>query len=525
MKSINNLLEKQTRLIGFLILLLALVLRLVAAQKAYPTPGDASHFVQHGVALAHGVPGAMSTYWSQGMILLAAAAVKLGIDPKIMLQSASVISGVYVVLGGMLILFRLGAPSGAAWIYGLLSAVNSALIHYSATGYSEMTYMAFLVGAVHVGLIANHRKLSDAWWLWTISGLLFGMGGYFKGLDAVVALCSFCLYQLLAWPVSWTDRIARCSILVIIAFVTLLPLCIYTYQTDGKFAPGNKGGNLFLGLDWQDSKKVYNPRVSIQDKSFIDVVEELPSRLVQNSLNTVRLLNESMFIKGLRVGTIWYALFFTFISYHAVRYRFNEARLLCILFSLQILLLCLVFVHARILTPSLPWLLMLFGLGLFDLWSKSIMPTSRVLVITCLTYIGAMSIYAHSTFTREYFYWRYENIVETANRLKSIAAESDRIMTYGGTLASEFYKVNPLQSFEIPFGPLSVVEAKAEQKKIDFILVSDQYHGHWPISDVFNGDEPLPFNWTVEKVLVFDQNSYVPEIIERVCVIRRQNSL
>ena len=75
----------------------ALGVRLGAAQRAYPCAGDAGHFVQHGVALANGVPGAMSTYWSQGMIALAAGGVKLGLAPRRVLQGATLVSGLLQV--------------------------------------------------------------------------------------------------------------------------------------------------------------------------------------------------------------------------------------------------------------------------------------------------------------------------------------------------------------------------------------------------------------------------------------------
>ena len=77
---------------------LALGIRLMAARGAYPACGDAGHFVQHGVALAKGLSGAMSTYWSQGMIAIAAGAVKAGCDPRYALQATTLIAGVAVVV-------------------------------------------------------------------------------------------------------------------------------------------------------------------------------------------------------------------------------------------------------------------------------------------------------------------------------------------------------------------------------------------------------------------------------------------
>ena len=75
----------------------AFAVRWVAAREAYPVPGDGGHFVQYGEALAHG-HAKLSTYWSQGMVLAAAGAERVGLDPKRTLQGISFVAGMLVVL-------------------------------------------------------------------------------------------------------------------------------------------------------------------------------------------------------------------------------------------------------------------------------------------------------------------------------------------------------------------------------------------------------------------------------------------
>lgn len=506
------------KIILIAITVFALCLRLIAARHAYPTPGDSSHFVQHGVALAHGIPGSMSTYWSQGMITLAAGAVKVGLDPRRFLQAASIISGTYVVFGGMLIVLRLGAPALAAWIFGLLAATNSGLLHYSSTGYSEMTYMAFLVLAVHVGLIARAKAgTTISWFLTFLSGSLLGLGGYFKGLDAVVALGSFGLYHLVARVESWNATFRRCILLATATFIILMPLCLFTYKHTGKFAPGSKGGNLSTGLEWVDSKKVYTPDSPIFTKSANQVIRELPARIRQNVPDIFREFNGMMFVYGFRVGTIWYAVFILLVGWTLWSQRRLCAAPLSLLLP-QLFLLSLVFVHARILCPSLPWLLMLCSVAFAAMWSLgSGLRIKAAMLFSFIIYIVMSVEFARKTFPQEFFYWRYPHLVEMAQRMKGYVKDDEVMMVHDGTLPAEFYDFNPLLSVGMPYGDLDVVEEVAAKRKASIIVVSDSYYAHWPVAGVFCSSVVLPHNWKVIAVEQFDGENHP----ERMCVIRR----
>jgi|BioPla2DNA2_1021312.scaffolds.fasta_scaffold12256_6 hypothetical protein len=494
----------------------ALGVRLGAAQRAYPCAGDAGHFVQHGVALANGVPGAMSTYWSQGMIALAAGGVKLGLDPRRVLQGATLVSGLLQVVFFAWLLYLLTRSHGLSYAGGWFMAVSPAMVQHSITGYSEMPYMAFLTMGICVGVLGlsnRHR------WLWLAGGLI-GLGGYFKGPDAAIAACGFGLFALLWTKGGWQKKVLMAGIVPIAAFVVLIPLCTFTYLRTGTFAPSAKGqGNLMFvlkGGDWTDSKAGYSVDTGryaqgrAVRKTGIDwnAICHTPKRMVPNAVESVRVFNRQIFSRGFRMGTFWFFLFVTGAAYVWWRKRDRRALLPLCLLVIQLAMLSLVFVHSRILLPSLPWLVLLLLLSGAHLWNQG--PAQRwILGVVLAAYLTVNARYALDAFESEFFWWRYANIEVCAKELKKLGGtDADVVMSYGPTLAVEFNQTNPLKTVEVPYGTIEQVSEIADQNHVRFIVVSDAFRTHWPIARLFDEGVPSPANWALREELVFPEEEW-----------------
>lgn len=486
--------------------MLATVIRLLAARNAYPACGDAGHFVQHGVALANGVPGAMSTYWSQGMIAIAAAAVKLDLDPRYALQATTVVSGVAVVLLFLGAIWRLTRSRQLALTGGLILAVNPTMVQYSITGYSEMPYMMFLMGGVFVGLSRRlHGVLRFA-----LAGVLIGVGGYFKGLDAAVAACGFGLFACFQGGARGRAQVLRAGIVPVAAFLLLLPLCIFTYIQAGSFTPGSKGGgNFAAGPNWADSKAVYAAEgIQLEGKTMAELIRKIPSRTMRNSRDAVRLVSGQIFTRGFRLGAFWGFLLIVGVGAALWKRRDGQALLPVCMLIIQVGLLCLVFVHHRILAPSLPW-----GVLLLLLAWRSIAPPSDFRKWSArgilAFYLAVNARYAMDAFANDFVWWRYANVQHCAEKLREYGGtDADVIMTYGPHMAVEFNRTNPLRTVEVPYGTLGQVEDIAHRKQVRFVVISDKFRSHWPVASLFEEGAVAPTNWILREELIFPEEEW-----------------
>ena len=489
--------------------MLAAGIRWLAAAHAYPACGDASHFVQHGVALASGIPKAMSAYWSQGMIAIAAAAARAGGDPRCALQAATLLAGVGVVLLFAGVILRLSGSRRLALAGGLILAANPTLVHYSITGYSEIPYMFFLLSGVYCGLGSRQPPA----WRYVLAGVIIGMGGYFKGLDAAVAAAGFGLYAFITSDCAWGCRLRRAGLPVIAAFLVMLPLCLYTHQEIGRFTPGAKGGQLIVGLDWKDSKKGYAAEstqfsasaTSEPAPGISDLIREMPGRIRANAISTMHVFSDQIFQRGLRLGTLWFVVGLAGAVLVLWKNRVQAALLPACMLVLQIGALWLVFVLDRVLLPSLPWVVLSLLLAGREVLARyPIRGFAPALLLAAFTMVNVK--YAVHAFTREFFWWRYPNLISCAAELRRLGGtDADTIMSFGPTLAVEFNRTNPLKTVEVPYGSIEQVGQVADQFDVRFIVLSDAFRPHWPISGLYADGAMPPRNWILRKELVFPE--------------------
>ncbi len=479
----------------------ALAIRLLASRGGHPSlAGDSWHFVQHGVALANGVPGAMSTYWSQGMIALAAGGVRMGLDPRYVLQGTTILSGVLLVGLFAWVLHLLTGSLRLSYLGGWLLAVNPRMTYFSITGFSEMPYLAFLLAGVAVGL---HGLRRGAWFLLG-AGVLIGLSGYLKGLDAAVAAFSFGLYVMLRTKGVISHKLIQGALVPLVAFLILLPLCSFTYSRTGSFSPGSKGySNLALGSNWADSKVVHSAEGRIwEDVTMFDLFRQMPSRIRQNAAETIRQFNGQIFARAFRMGAVWFFLLLAGVAWILWRGRVRESMLPICMLALQVFLLWLVFVHSRNLITSFPWVLALFLLAGKECWpvleraGQTVWPL-LILVI----FLAVNGLYSAETLPNE----NYKTVAVSRALVTHGGTDEDVVMTYGPALAVEFNQTNPLKTVGMRYGTIEQLDDIARQRNVRFIIVSDTIRSHWPVARLFDADVSPPSNWVLLEELDFRQ--------------------
>jgi len=397
------------------------------------------------------------------------------------------------------------------------------MVHYSITGYSEMPYMAFLTGGVWLGLSTCLNPLLR----YALAGALIGAGGYFKGLDAAVAAFGFGLYVLLIGGGGWKKRLIPAAMVPSIAFLVLLPLCVFTYANAGSFTPGSKGGgNFALGANWSDSKAVYAADgIQLEGIAPGELARQIPSRVARNIKDTVRLFNQQIFQRGLRLGTIWFFLLIAGATWMLWRKREDRALLPLCLVGFQMGLLWLVFVHSRILVPSLPWVILFFLLAWMNLPFSCLSGAPRWLAgLILLAFVAPNARYAADVFSSEFVWWRYANIEACAKALKAHGGtDEDVVMNYGPHLAVEFNQTNPLKWVEVPFGTIAQVEEVAQRHQVRFVVVSDAFRAHWPVARLFDEGVSAPENWVLREELAFPADETTGRVAEKCRIYERRS--
>lgn len=367
-----------------------------------------------------------------------------------------------------------------------------------------MGYMMFLMGAVYVGVGGEASWKRDV-----ATGVLLGIGGYFKGLDAAVAAVAYG-----AWRLWWGGRKhwdwTIAPVVPVVAFVVLLPLCVFTFSETGQFAPGSKGsGNFLLGPGWKDSKVVYAAE-GVKTRSYGETLQALPRQVMGNVHDAFRLINEQLFTRGLRMGTIWFALLAFLFAKGVAKQpaKLDGGKIMCVvcLAGFQLGVMSLAFVHARILAPTLPWVALCAILGIRGWWMRWDKGEQIIGGFTLGLYFAVCGTYAIQVWQTEFGWWRYARVSQVAEEIKAMGmGEEDVVMHYGPQLAIETHKENPLLSAEVPYGSLEAVAQVAREKRVRFAAISDTWRGHWPIAQIVKEGGKSPQGWVLRKELVFPE--------------------
>ena len=165
--------------------------------------------------------------------------------------------------------------------------------------------------------------------------------------------------------------------------------------------------------------------------------------------------------------------------------------------TFQLAFLWIVFVHGRVLLPSLPWIILLLVLGMSLLFGNTVStPRKYVLGLIVTLFLLVNGVYSIDISSRDGFM----KTVAHAQALRALGGtDEDIVMAHGPAFAVEFNSTNPLKTVEIPYGSIEQVEEIAARKNVRFIVVSDTVRSHWPIARLFDKDIEAPSNWTLLK--------------------------
>ncbi len=492
------------------ILFLAMAARFMLARYAYPAPDDGAHFVAYGIALAHGDPAGLSTFWSQGMILVSAGFAKMGFFPAKPVQFFSAACGIIVVLALMLLTRVWVGRWKPALLVGALAACNPTLIQYSASDYSEMPFMAFALGSAvcFSDVILKGRGRT----LLVVGGILLGISAYFKGLDACIwafVLFAFWGVRLLIRGRDWMAW-GRLLLGVLLFAITIYPLCAFTYSRTGQFAPGSKSGNFALGDDWRDSKKAYAVTKSWSERQvylkergtlafFWKYRNWVFKRWVQNCVESFRIYTDMIFRGPFRLGPGWMAILILVGGAGLLLKRklpWRSLSLPFLLFAVPTVLIATCYVPERLLVPSLAPLLIVLGAVIWALLEPLFeRKTLAWLTALALAYFvvgnARLGVRAGPPASVP---WRFPNMIAVGEELRKIGTDDDILMVSGPHIPLHFYRTNLLNYVELPAATIGETEQQAARKKATLIVVSDQWRAHWPINSIFHGAS-VPTNW------------------------------
>jgi 4-amino-4-deoxy-L-arabinose transferase-like glycosyltransferase len=305
------------------ILLLAAVLRILPAERVFPAQGDASHFVQGGVAFHYGSLDDISGYWSIGPQFLAALAVRTGLDPARVLQASTIVAGVWLVFGVMFLTRSLTGSWLPGWLAGLLVASTPILVDSSTAGLAETPHMALALS----GFAFWHHAFVRRQWSWAVAGgLLLALDLYYRPFDLYILLGVFVLFMAVrfrsvSWRFAWKPLLAG----GVLFFLVGAPFFAITKAKQADSAAGSKLINLAFAEHGLNAKVMYGTKgIDSADNPLTQEIRRLDSlgaprylwanrgriarNYVSNLLKAGRHLNSHAFEGGMRMGFVWFVL-------------------------------------------------------------------------------------------------------------------------------------------------------------------------------------------------------------------------
>lgn len=496
------------------ILALAFSLRWEAASHAHPVQSDAFHFVDWAVAYAHG-QAALNTHWSQGPMLLAAAAEKLGRDPRYALQYSTLLAGVLACAAGLWLAWVWMGRWPLALAVGLVLACNPTMIEYSVNGLAEMPYVLLLLLAA--GLVLRALKSGrGVFLLYPAAFALLGLGFYYRPAEALQAAGALAFYAALSQAFSRPGRgrqfaglAAGLLALVLIVVPYFRMLHAHTDQT----LRNSKIIALACGEQAYDSKAYYTMEgpvpAEVRRLEELGVARylwslrgELLPRWLRNQARAARHYNDHLFAGSFRMGMSWFAVLLVLAAGGAV---FRERGLPWLLPAMLAACLPAVAgiscVFPRWLVPGVPFLVMGLLAGWSALGRDRLGPAARagalaLLLLFCWrsAVFGVQSTDTH---------WQETVYSTVAQKLRYLAGPDDLMMTTMWPVAHHFDRERALRHDRLPYGELDELARFVDRKKVRWIVLSDRQFTHWPVNRLFDGG-PWPANWREAARLEFD---------------------
>lgn len=182
--------------------------------------------------------------------------------------------------------------------------------------------------------------------------------------------------------------------------------------------------------------------------------------------------------------------------------------------AVQLGMMSLVFVHDRIMAPTLPWLALLGLLGCQGWVAEWGRFARNAWIGVFAVYVVVFGVYS-TVFYQPW--WRSGHVCRVAREILEMGMrEGDIVMDYGPQLSIETHRENPLLTVEVPYGSIEDVGRIAREKGVRFATISDTWRGHWPIAKVFEAGVEPPEGWVLRKELSFEKDETRGVSAERI---------
>ncbi len=519
--------------------LLALGFRLLAARSAHPACGDALHFIEFGWRLAQGDLNGLSNYWSQGQILVAAAAFLTGLDPQLTLQATTMAAGSLAAPLLYLLARRLDAPVVASVVAGLLVAINPFLINLSITGYSEVPYLTgWLAGAVFLlSGGAGWRRILTA----VLAGLGFGASIYFRMTDALILVgLTLASYGALEWLVRKTCIKAvagRLLVVVAVMVIALAPLSYHAKLVSGSWLPSSsKVHTIVIGADAYDSKWMYGLNVEYPWQKRVAAYEQqglmgylwenrvdVLRRSAGNLASIVRLTSADLFPDTVRLGPLAFLLVLAGCTAAALAVRNWKVTVFALLLlAAHSLALSIYFIFPRYMATTVTLLSLLLAGGVGAVLQSSLWRARGIALGVCMVYLAVTARAATQAFHLEFMWYHYARWVAVADELAPLMKPGEVFMAQGASVIAQRMGIYDRERFlEVPYEDMDTVARLCEEKGVRLVVASDGVRPHWPISEAVRNSSTLPPSWRVLREWKFDGDPWVNPP-ERVVLLEYQ---
>jgi hypothetical protein len=507
--------------LAFLVVGIAGYIRIAPANRVFPAQGDAAHFVQCGMAVRYGGISQISGYWSLGPQLLAAAADHWGLDPARTLQASTILFGLLLVAGIVVLAMTLTGHLLVGLIAGLLVATSPALVASSTAGLAETPHMATALW----GFALCYHAFKSRKGLWIVPGaLVLAIDLYYRPFDLALllgAFVPFLAFRFRKLPPAFLWKTAAGGVLIFL--LAGLPFLKITADQKSGSAGQSKLVNLAFAPYGFDPKVMWEAKgIDTEDNPLFKEIQllrtvgtprylwmhrgQIARRYLSNMAQAARQMNAYAFHGSFRMGLVWFALAAVLLSAAAFRGGMAAPALYAWASMLVVpLALSIGWVHPRWTMQCMPFFFLLAGMGLarvFEEWPGS---RRRCALLALLLLFAGMN--AREALRRLEGRWRDRNIPVAAERLRQFAGEDDKLMCFGPELPVAFFRTNLLNYLEIPYGPVDRVALWADRRDVDIIALCSSRFPGFPIHRIASDPASVPEGWTELDRLVFEKHT------------------
>jgi hypothetical protein len=517
---------------------LAAIVRIYSASNVFPAQGDASHFIQYGIASYYNGIEGLSGYWSMAPQFLAAGAHCLGISPAYVLQASTGLGGILLVGGVFGLALSLTKSRRIAVFASLLTASTPILVASSTAGLSETPHMALSFCGLALCFYALNKR---RWYYFALGSLCLALDLYYRPYDLFIiclAAAPFIGWKLFSLPRATMIKFILLGCIVFV--VTGIPFAKITAMKKTGSVSSSKLVNIAYARYGLDAKVMWGTKgIDADDNPLqqeIDTLRDVGSlkyiwqnrtrivtNYVSNILKSIRHLNAHAFTGSFRMGAFWFVLIGALSVVAALRSGMIwQTVYLCSSIALFPLLLSIGFIHPRWIMQCVPFYFILVSMGVAAAIQKVSSKSTRTVFASI--FVAAIVLNFRWAAASSNDQWRGLNIAPVAHKLRSYLSEDDRIMCFGPMLPISFYRTNSLAYMEIPYGEVDRIATWADQQSMDAIVIHNASFPHFPIHEITSDPSKVPTNWQEIDRIIFEKETRFGLENDQYVVYRRIDS-